>query len=527
MYSQFFKSMRNEVMNEAYYVKTAMNMEGQDYLKEVSKEDISSRFTLISSMGEVLFDSKEEKSKMGNHIDRPEVLQALKNGTGEDVRLSQTLGEQTFYYAIKLNDSTILRVASTVDSVFVSMKNTFPFIIIIFLVVLCIATVIAKIETKRFIIPINKLNLENPLENDIYDELTPLLNRIHKQNNQINQQIEKLREKREEFIAITENMQEGLIVLDKNENILSINNMALRLFQTQVESCMYQHILKLSRNSELQKVVEKAFHGKACDRIMKYKDRYFTLISNPVIIKNEQKGIVILILDVTEKQKSEKMRKEFSANVSHELKTPLMSISGYAEIMKNNMVKHQDVPEFASRIYNEANRLTTLVEDIIKISKLDESSEELKFQQVDLIQVSQEVCRNLSHYATKNHVSLEVKGEDIKILGVERILNEVIYNLCNNAIKYNRENGSVTVEIRKKNSSVQLTVSDTGIGIPKGEQVRIFERFYRVDKSHSRNIEGTGLGLSIVKHGVMLHKGSIELESEINKGTCIVITFEN
>lgn len=525
MYSQFFKGMKNEIKNEASYVKTAMDMVGEDYLKEIDKQSPSSRFTLINLKGEVIFDSKEEKSKMANHLDRPEILQAIKNGVGEDVRLSQTLGEQTFYYAVKLNNNSILRVANTVDSVFVSMSNSLPFIIIISLVVLCISMIIAKIETKRFITPINKLNLESPLENDVYDELTPLLNRIHKQNNQISQQMRKLKERHEEFIAVTENMQEGLIVLDKNENILSINNMALTLFEVEAENCMYQHILKLSRNTELQQVVGKAFEGKSYDKIVKLKKKYFSLMSNAVIIEGEQKGIVILILDVTEKQKSEKMRREFSANVSHELKTPLMSISGYAEIIKNNMVKNEDIPEFASRIYNESNRLTNLVEDIIKISKLDESSEELKFEEVDLFQVIQNVCQNLSQYAVKNHVSVNIKGEHVKILGVERILNEIIYNLCNNAIKYNKEDGNVLIEIVEKNKSIQLIVSDTGIGIPKSAQERIFERFYRVDKSHSRNIDGTGLGLSIVKHGVTLHKANIQVKSEIDKGTSIKITF--
>lgn len=526
MYSQFFKGMKNEIKNEASYVKIAMDMVGEDYLKEIDKQSPSSRFTLINLKGEVIFDSKEEKSKMANHLDRPEILQAIKNGVGQDVRLSQTLGEQTFYYAVKLNNNSILRVANTVDSVFVSMSNSLPFIMIIFLLVLCIAMIIAKIETKRFITPINKLDLENPLENDVYDELTPLLNRIHKQNNQINQQIEKLKERHEEFIAITENMQEGLILLDKNENILSINNMALTLFQVKAEDCMYQHILKLSRNTELQQVVGKAFEGSSYDKIVKLKNRYFSLMSNAVIIEGEQKGIVILILDVTEKQKSEKMRREFSANVSHELKTPLMSICGYAEIIKNNMVKNEDIPEFASRIYNESNRLTNLVEDIIKISKLDESSEELKFEEVDLFQVTQNVCENLSQYAVKNHVSVKIKGEHVKILGVERILNETIYNLCNNAIKYNKENGNVLIEIVEKNKSIQLIVSDTGIGIPKSAQERIFERFYRVDKSHSRNIDGTGLGLSIVKHGVTVHKANIQVKSEIDKGTSIKIIFK-
>lgn len=525
MYSQFFKGMKNEIKNEASYVKIAMDMVGEDYLKEIDKQSPSSRFTLINLKGEVIFDSKEEKSKMANHLDRPEILQAIKNGVGEDVRLSQTLGEQTFYYAVKLNNNSILRVANTVDSVFVSMSNSLPFIIIISLVVLCISMIIAKIETKRFITPINKLNLESPLENDVYDELTPLLNRIHKQNNQISQQMRKLKERHEEFIAVTENMQEGLIVLDKNENILSINNMALTLFEVEAENCMYQHILKLSRNTELQQVVGKAFEGKSYDKIVKLKKKYFSLMSNAVIIEGEQKGIVILILDVTEKQKSEKMRREFSANVSHELKTPLMSISGYAEIIKNNMVKNEDIPEFASRIYNESNRLTNLVEDIIKISKLDESSEELKFEEVDLFQVIQNVCQNLSQYAVKNHVSVNIKGEHVKILGVERILNEIIYNLCNNAIKYNKEDGNVLIEIVEKNKSIQLIVSDTGIGIPKSAQERIFERFYRVDKSHSRNIDGTGLGLSIVKHGVTLHKANIQVKSEIDKGTSIKITF--
>jgi two-component system phosphate regulon sensor histidine kinase PhoR len=526
MYRQLFTNMEKEVKREAAYLESALNTTGIDYLNNAIVQDASNRITLIDTDGTVLFDSEEDITKLENHADRPEIIQALKEGNGTSVRFSTTLQKQTFYYAIRLENGMIIRVANTTDSVFAMIASNIPILFLLALLILILAMMIARWQTKKLITPINNLNLEKPLENDVYEELTPLLHRIENQNKQIQEQWVKLNKKKEEFNAITENMREALIIINKKGNVLSMNRTAVELLNVARGECIEKHFLTVSRNQEFQNTIESSMNGKSSDTIIVLDNKYYKLMANPVYLENSLNGCVVLMLDVTEKHRAEQMRKEFSANVSHELKTPLMSISGYAEIIKNGLVKNEDIPEFSGRIYSEATRLSNLVEDIIKLSRLDENNKTPEFEEVNLLMLAEDIKERLLPQAVKKNVELRVIGENVKIKGIKQILDEMIYNLLDNAIKYNEDNGKAGVSVIKENDNAVLSVWDTGIGIPREHQDRIFERFYRVDKSHSRETGGTGLGLSIVKHGAFYHNADIKIDSEPSRGTKIIITFK-
>jgi len=526
MYRQIFDIMQREIEKEASYIAASLET-AQDprlFLQNVSTK--AHRITLIADDGTVLFDSAERAENMENHRNRPEVSAALKNGIGKSVRLSRTLGKQTFYCAVLLKNGMVLRVANVMDSVYSAILSFVPYILFIIAVTLALALLIANRETKKIVEPINALNLQNPMSNDVYDELSPLLIRIAQQNKQIENQMHTLKEKHEEFNAITENMSEGLILLNEKADILSVNKSAIRIFGGHDSSnYLHRNILTLSRNLTLRAAVKKAIEGDHCEEILEMGNRHYQLTTNPVWVNGRVKGAVVLILDITEKRAAEQIRREFSANVSHELKTPLTSILGYAEIIKNGMVKIEDIPRFAERIYNEANHLIALIDDIIKLSRLDEDNIDIPRKRVNLLELSKRVCARLEPQAREKSVIVSVSGQNGFVFGVEEILEQMIYNLCDNAIKYNKENGRVDVNISPSAKEVVLTVSDTGIGIPKEHQSRVFERFYRVDKSRSNRTSGTGLGLSIVKHGAMHHNARIELESQPGHGTTIRIIF--
>ncbi|WP_072903780.1 sensor histidine kinase [Hathewaya proteolytica] len=531
MYTQFYDGMKNEVRKEAAYVEEAMNAVSEnnyvDYLKKLDRKLRNTRFTLIEKDGTVVYDSREDFKNMENHGKRPEVIDALKNGSGEAVRFSETLKEQNFYYALMLQNGKIMRVATTTHSVFVTMKNMIPAVVIILIIVMLLAVIMANYETEKLVKPINELDLEHPLENEVYDELSPLLKRIYRQNQLIATQINEIRHKQGELSVITENMKEGLLVLDNRERIISINNTVMNLFNIEKKEYANVHILSLIRNNTIYNAIQDCLNGNVAEAVIQIEDKDFSIIGSPVITDGELRGVIILVIDVTEKYKNEKMRKEFSANVSHELKTPLMSISGYAELIKSNMVKAQDIPDFAGRIYNEAQRLSNLVEDIIRLSQLDEEEMVMQFEDIDLFEIAEEVCKQLANYAKNANVELKVMGEKVIMPGVRQIMKEVIYNLCDNSIKYNVPKGSVTINVYNKEGSDYIEVTDTGIGIPESERERIFERFYRVDKSHSKETGGTGLGLSIVKHGVLMHHGKITVSDVETGGTHIVLCFNN
>lgn len=523
-YGQFSRQVEIGIKNEAQYIKTAIEDIGVSYLTEEVGNATSTRLSLIGADGEVLYDSVKDSQTMENHANRPEIKEAIQKGFGESRRLSTTLGEQTFYYALRINDGSVIRVAFVTDSIFMTFTSSILIIVLLMLVVLGIALFLSNIQIKKLVKPINNLNLEQPLENEVYEELTPLLRRINKQNQLIKEQVKKLKTYHEEYMAITENMKDGMIITNQSV-VLGMNKAALDMFQVTSEECVHKNIITVSRSMVLKEAVDKALRGDPNENIIELNGKIFQLLANPVTIHDSHMGAVILLLDVTEKQKVENLRREFSANVSHELKTPLMSISGYAELIKNHMVKEADIPEFASRIYSEATRLTTLVEDIIKLSRLDEKHHQMKKEMVDLNALTTEVCTSLQIQANKRGITLELEGQPARLLGVKQVLYEMIFNLVDNAIKYNNTNGKVEVVIKNLGNNIEWEVKDNGIGIPEEEHDRIFERFYRVDKSHSRETGGTGLGLSIVKHGAILHNGTVKVQSKLGKGTTITIEF--
>ena len=522
LYSNFDGQMRKELSKEAAYLTYGVEQQGVDYLKNI--KDKSARITYIDQDGTVLFDNEADVSEMKNHSDRTEFQKAEKYGAGESSRYSDTLSEKTIYYALRLKDGTVLRVSGTQDSVLALVENfIFPLCGLLCLM-LILSGIMASAISKRIVKPINELDLESPEENRIYEELSPLLSKIHRQNREIQNQLELAKQQQEEFALITENMQEGLIVIDKYTMILSANSSAWNLFHMD-RVCQGESVYCLDREEEFRHAIEQVLSGEHTELVLKLNGSDIQLIANPVIRDKKTEGAVVLLVNVTEKLERESLRREFSANVSHELKTPLTSISGFAEIMQGGLVKNEDIPKFAGRIYKESQRLLQLVEDVIQISQLDEEKTSYVWEPVDVYQVCKNAFESLKEKAKRLNVHLYICGERMKMEAVRTLLEEAIYNVCDNAIKYNRNDGSVSVFLTQTAQEIQIVVKDTGVGIPKEDQNRVFERFYRVDKSHSKEIGGTGLGLSIVKHAVGALKGSVILRSEEGNGTEICMKF--
>ena len=564
--------MRQAVMTEVRYLESAMEVSGKDYLVHLkSRGDGNSvnRITWVDENGSVLYDSYADSESLENHKDRPEIAAALKNGRGESVRTSRTLAEQTYYYAARLTDGSVIRVASTTKSALATVFHTVPIMIAMAILIVLGVLILAEFQTKRIIAPINQMNPDDPQAGDVYDELAPLVRRLEKQKETIRQQMEILKEKQEEFSAITENMREGFLVVDSKGDVMSYNKSALKLLgipegeegmlsrhgnaaweehtdpgkegtlsqdlpansqNTGTHNDAERHkanvnIISINRSENFRRVVDEALKGGHCEEMLDVGNRHYQIIANPVAESEERSGAVVVILDVTEQQGREELRREFTANVSHELKTPLTSISGYAEIMMNGMVQPADMGRFSGKIYKEAQRLITLVGDIIRLSQLDEEKVQMEKSPVDLHLLASDVVKRLQDVAKKNQVTLMLTGKPTVVNGNPQILDEMIYNLCDNAIKYNKPIGEVEVNVAMIKDHPVLTVEDDGIGIPPEDQERIFERFYRVDKSHSRQIGGTGLGLSIVKHGAIYHKAKVELKSALGEGTTVRITF--
>ncbi|RHS70738.1 histidine kinase [Ruminococcus sp. AM44-9AT] len=522
LYSNFDGQMRKELSKEATYLAYGVEQQGLDYLKNI--KDKSARITYIDQDGTVLFDNEADVSEMKNHSDRTEFQKAEKYGAGESSRYSDTLSEKTIYYALRLKDGTVLRVSGTQDSVLALVENLiFPLCGLLCLM-LILSGIMASAISKRIVKPINELDLESPEENQIYEELSPLLSKIHRQNREIQNQLELAKQQQEEFSLITENMQEGLIVIDKYTMILSANSSAWNLFHMD-RVCQGESVYCLDREEEFRHAIEQVLSGEHTELVLKLNGSDIQLIANPVIRDKKTEGAVVLLVNVTEKLERESLRREFSANVSHELKTPLTSISGFAEIMQGGLVKNEDIPKFAGRIYKESQRLLQLVEDVIQISQLDEEKTSYVWEPVDVYQVCKNAFESLKEKAKRLNVHLYICGERMKMEAVRTLLEEAVYNICDNAIKYNRNDGSVSVFLTQTAQEIQIVVKDTGVGIPKEDQDRVFERFYRVDKSHSKEIGGTGLGLSIVKHAVGALKGSVILRSEEGNGTEICMKF--
>lgn len=522
---ELYDSMKQELRHEAICLAEAMSTADVEYLKRVSDSEIATRITLIGADGIVLFDNHiAEETQMDNHNERPEVAQARLYGSGEDVRDSATVGYQTMYYALLLEDGSVLRTAITVSTMWHDLLASVPFVLLLALAVLALALVVARHQVNRIVGPINEINLEKPLYGVAYEELRPLLQRIDKQNQMIRTQIAELEEKQREFATLTENMNEGLVIINDQGYILSINKRAMQIFGLQ-DKAIYEnkHILMANRNLELQKLVDNGLRGQDQDLILELDGRVYQIMCNTIQKSGVAQGLVLFLLDVTEKQQQEQLRREFTANVSHELRTPLTAISGYAEIMMHGLVPAENVQPFAEKIYKEANRLITLIADIIQLSQLDESVGHFTWEAVDVAQLAEDVAQRLQPKAEQSGVTLNVYTEPAVITGISQVLQEILYNLCDNAIKYNKEDGTVKLSVVQSNGNAVINVVDTGIGIAPEDQPRIFERFYRADKSHSRLIGGTGLGLSIVKHGVQLHGGELQLESKPGQGTAITV----
>ena len=530
-YYDSLEIVKKATIAESRYIQNGIALGGDDYLSDIRSAGYdtaaaqSVRVTVIDTDGTVRFDSVADAANMENHNNRPEVIAARENGAGESVRESDTLNVQSYNYAVMLSDGRVLRLSVGMKTVFGSIERMVPWMLLCSVVILVLAILLSTYRTKQIVAPVNAIDLDHPMENDVYGELSPLLLRLQRQNETIKEKMEELHRKQTEFTAITENMREGFIVVDAKGDVLSYNTSAVRLLDVHPEDDRPQSVLAFNRSPDFRDAVDSALTGTASERITKLEGRSYSLIANPVTNDNGVQGAVIVLLDVTEKEENERLRREFTANVSHELKTPLTSISGYAEIMKDGLVKSADVPRFANNIYTEAQRLITLVEDILKLSKLDENAVELGRADTDLYAIAQEVACRLKIPAQQNSIVISVQGSSAFVTGVPYILDEMLYNLADNAVKYNRPGGRVVISTGTEGGHAYMQVSDTGIGIPAADRERVFERFYRVDKSRSKQIGGTGLGLSIVKHGAMFHHARLSLESEPNKGTTVRVTF--
>lgn len=523
----FEKQIQKELANEAGFLAHALENEGAGYFDSFDNKNNrlagNNRITWIDENGTVLFDSRADVSELDNHADRDEIKTAMKEGKGMSTRYSKTLTEKTVNYAIRLSDGSILRVSTEQYTVVTILMGMLQPILFIMFVALILTLVLSARVSKSIIEPINKLDLEIPENNDTYEELTPLLRKIADQKETIGEQLADARKKQKEFNLITENMSEGFLVIDADANLLTYNSAALNLLE--ITPPADRSVLLFCRAKEFRGVISDVLSGIKAENTMVREERSYSLIANPVYEKESVIGAVVVILDITEREKRDMLRREFTANVSHELKTPLTSISGFAELMKAGDVLENDVTDFSKSIYDEAQRLITLVNDIIKISELDGQSIPYEKETVDLYELSKEVIGRLEKEADKKNITFHLIGGRAEIIGVHKILEEMLYNLCDNAIKYNKENGTVDVLVNQTGDGVNVIVRDTGIGIPISHQDRVFERFYRVDKSHSKKVGGTGLGLAIVKHGALYHHAKLSLKSTVDVGTVVTIAF--
>ena len=521
LYDYFSKSQVSQLKEELSLVANNVNKLGVEYFDDFNSSVF--RFTLVSPEGSILYDSKAKSEDMENHIDREEIAEAFENGSGSSSRYSSTLTEKTVYEAVLLENGNVLRISVSQVTVGALILGMLPAICAVILICVAVALLLSDRMTKSIVKPFNELDLENPAENDTYDELAPMLTKISKQHKQINLQISELKQKSDEFKQITDSMTEGLVLLDKKGTVLSINVSAKKLFGIN-EYALGRDFLTVDRSVNMSNSVKKALDGKRCEFREERDGSLYQFIVSRTESNGEILGVVILCFDITDAAFAERNRKQFTANVSHELKTPLQSIIGSAELLQNGLVKPEDTNRFVGNIKNEAIRLVELINDIIKLSQLDEENEFTK-ESVDLYKVATEVIDVLSDSAKKRQIELVLNGEHCVLNGVRRYIYEIIYNLCDNAIRYNTEGGKVTIDIKNTDENIVLSVSDTGIGIPAEHQQRIFERFYRVDESHSKDTGGTGLGLSIVKHAVAYHGGTINMESTVGVGTTVKIIF--
>lgn len=521
LYEYFSNIQKDKLADELDIAASAVELYGTDYLKNIDSERY--RITWIQADGKVIYDTQAGADSMENHADRQEVKQALAEGEGSSSRYSDTLMEKTSYYARLLDDGSVLRVSTTYATAGLLVLGMLQPILVVLIAALVLSGILARRISKRIVEPMNSIDLDRPLENDTYEELSPLLNRINQQHKEIEMQMRYLKQRTDEFTQITESMKEGLILLDNKGNVLSINEAAQNILETDSD-CIGQSFLSIERSRNINNAIQSAFEEGHSEIYAQYGSREYQVDISRIESGGETVGAVLLAFDITEQQNAQRNRREFTANVSHELKTPLQGIIGSAELIENGMVKPEDMPRFIGHIRKEASRLVTLIEDIIRLSQLDEGRQ-MPSEQVDLFELAEEVRSVLEGACEAKHINMKLMGEHVSIDGVKRLLYEIIYNLCDNAVKYNNEGGIADIDISSDEKNAYITVRDSGIGIPQDQQQRVFERFYRVDKSHSKESGGTGLGLSIVKHALSYHNGTVSMKSEPGNGTEIRVSI--
>ncbi len=521
LYNYFSDIQGKQLEDELTLAVIAVEANGQEYLEKLQSNQY--RLTWVAENGEVIYDTKFDAKSMENHADREEIREALHSREGKSSRYSTTLLEKTLYCARRLEDGSVLRISVSSVTAWVLALGMIQPILIVLIVALVLSGVLAGRVSKHIMEPLNNLDLEEPLENDTYEELAPLLSRINKQHRQIAMQLSELQRKNDEFTQITHSMTEGLVLLNEKNMILSINSAALKLFHTKI-SCKGKDFLTVERSYDVSHAIQDAFLNGHSEIHVEREGKEYQLNISRIESNGSVVGAVVLAFDITEAAFAERNRREFTANVSHELKTPLQSIIGSAELMENGLVKPEDMKRFVGHIRTEAGRLVTLIDDIIRLSKLDEGAD-MPFENVDLYEVANDVVVELENTAAAKDIKVTVTGETVNVKSVRRLLTEIIFNLCDNAIKYNKEGGTVEISVNRQEDSAVISVKDSGIGIPPEHQTRIFERFYRVDKSRSKESGGTGLGLSIVKHAVQYLNGKIDLQSKPGEGTVIQISF--
>ena len=521
LYGYFDNLEASRLRTETALAVQGVRLSGSAYFEDLEPGDY--RLTWVAEDGRVLADTETDPAAMENHASRQEIAQALKNGYGESRRYSDTRMEKTLYYALRLEDGSVVRLSVATSTVLNLVLGMAQPICLVLAGALVMSLILAGRISKKIVAPLNALDLEHPLDNEGYDELSPLLRRLDVQQQQIRSRTAELKRRQADFAAVTDSMGEGLVLLDQEDAVLSINPAACRLLEC--TATIGRDILEVNRSPELRAVLTRAHEGRRAEELISIRGSKYRLEGTPVESSGVVRGVVLLFQDVTEREQAERIRREFTANVSHELKTPLHAISGYAELLSAGMVKPEDMPRFAGNIYTEAQRLILLVEDIIRLSQLDEGAAGMGREQVNLAQLVRETVRSLDSMASEAQVTVATELENVSVNGIEQLLSGVVYNLADNAIKYNHPGGTVTIRLRERGEQAILQVADTGVGIPEESRERIFERFYRVDKSRSKAVGGTGLGLSIVKHTVMIHRGTIHVDSTLGKGTTITVTL--
>ncbi|SDQ27435.1 two-component system, OmpR family, phosphate regulon sensor histidine kinase PhoR [Streptococcus equinus] len=521
LYGYFAQVQKEQLKAETLLVAQGVNLEGKKYFNHLKVSGI--RMTWINHNGTILYDNESNPKKMDSHSDREEFKEALHDGYGESTRYSSTLTTKSLYLAQRLDDGSVIRLSVTQHSLLLLYIRMFQPFALIILLAMILSIWAARYTAKRIVSPLNDLDLDQPLQNEAYDEISPLLRRIDYHQRVLSEQEALLNQKKEEFDTIISKIREGIILLDAKRRVISINNAAQQLFMVD-RNCLGKDILQITRDLSFNNWLRSGLSGKKQEGIIHFGNDSYKILIRPILFDNKVTGVVVLLYDVTDQLQLEQLRHEFTANVSHELKTPLHVISGYSEMLANGMVSSDDTPYFASKIYKESQRLVHLVEDIINLSHLDET-DQVPMEILDIYAIAKNVLDSLATKANQRNIHLQLTGQSVKMLGNPALIHSILYNLCDNAIVYNRDEGSVDVAITSDKDHIFLTIKDTGLGIPKEEQERIFERFYRVDKSRSRKVGGTGLGLSIVKHALNLHKATIQVQSQENVGTQMLLTF--